>query len=318
MKINKGFLQTLAALQILAFHLWAPVTGSTAESFLLRTGYVGVDLFFLLSAYSLAGKEIDYKKLLKNRAVTIYGRFVAFAVIAFFINGWGFSRLLKILSFAEFFQRGGGSFLWFIPAIMLFYLLYPLFLKWRYRYKVPAVLVVWFAASFALSRAFGYSAVFIFTNRIGAIMAGYLLKTGCGGLDPNGKSCPLKSTGARNTFFAACIAFGYIAMYFWGFRYRLNVPFEDLFYIFSAFAAAGIAGLSAYVPKSRILDAVGGATLEIYAIQMVFGGLAAMKLYKMVNSYLAANIILCLGVIIVSVALNVVYKKAIKRILPGV
>lgn len=318
MKINKGFLQTLAALQILAFHLWAPVTGSTAESFLLRTGYVGVDLFFLLSAYSLAGKEIDYKKLLKNRAVTVYGRFAAFAVIAFFINGWSLSRLLKILSFAEFFQRGGGSFLWFIPAIMLFYLLYPLFLKWRYRYKVPAVLVVWFAASFALSRAFGYSAIFIFTNRIGAIMAGYLLKTGCGGLDPNGKSCPLKSPGARNTLFAACIAFGYIAMYFWGFRYRLNVPFEDLFYIFSAFAAAGIAGLSAYVPKSRILDAIGGATLEIYAIQMVFGGLAAMKLYKMVSSYLAANIILCLGVIIVSVALNVVYKKAIKRILPGV
>lgn len=316
MKINKGFLQTLAALQILVFHLWAPVTGTTVESFILRTGYVGVDLFFLLSAYSLAGKEIDYKKLLKNRAVTIYGRFAAFAVIAFLINGWSPVRLLKILCFAEFFRRGGGSFLWFIPAIMLFYLLYPLFLKWRCRYKVPIVLAVWFAGSLIASGVFGYSAVFIFTNRIGAVMAGYLLKTA--GADPNQYPGLLKSPASRNLFFTACILLGYTAMYFWGFRYRLNVPFEDLFYLFSAFAAAGIAGLSAYVPKSRIMDIIGGATLEIYAVQMVFGGLAAMKLYRLINSYLAANIILCLGVIILSIALNAVYKKAIKRILPGV
>lgn len=301
MKNNKGFLQTLAALQILVFHLWVPITGSLVESFIIKTGYVGVDIFFLLSAYSLAGKDINYASLIKDRALRIYGRFAAFALLAFFVKHWTPSRLLKVLIFSEFFKRGGGSFLWFIPAIMIFYVLYPLFLKWNFKYKVPAVLIVWFAGSLVLSKCFGYKEVFIFTNRIGSVLAGYLLKT-----------YPVKGDRNRTGLYVLLVICGYIAMYFWGFRYRLSVPFEDLYYIFSAAAAAGIAGLSGFVPRGKVWDLIGSASMEIYALQMIFGGQAAMKLYGLLGSRLAANIAVVIGVTAVSIIVSQIYTKLLK------
>ena len=78
MKINKRFLQCIAALQILIFHLWMPLTNTMIEQFLIKTGYMGVDLFFFLSAYSLADKTISYGSFLKNKVIVLYAKFAFF------------------------------------------------------------------------------------------------------------------------------------------------------------------------------------------------------------------------------------------------
>ena len=143
MTINKKFLQVIAAFQILFFHLWAPITSTQIEQFVLKTAYVGVDMFFFLSAYSLAGREIDYVPFLKDRVLKLYAKFAFFVLImALFSKSFGVIRAVKSLTFIEFFQKGGGAFLWFIPAILILYIIYPLFLKWNSRFKVIWVLLI--------------------------------------------------------------------------------------------------------------------------------------------------------------------------------
>lgn len=112
MTINKKFLQVIAAFQILFFHLWAPLTSTQIEQFILKTAYVGVDMFFFLSAYSLAGREIDYVPFLKDRVLKLYAKFAFFVLImALFSKSFGVIRAVKSLTFIEFFQKGGGAFL---------------------------------------------------------------------------------------------------------------------------------------------------------------------------------------------------------------
>ena len=112
MTINKKFLQVIAAFQILFFHLWAPLTSTQIEQFILKTAYVGVDMFFFLSAYSLAGREIDYVPFLKDRVLKLYAKFAFFTLImALFSKSFGVIRVVKSLTLIEFFQKGGGAFL---------------------------------------------------------------------------------------------------------------------------------------------------------------------------------------------------------------
>ncbi len=118
---------TFSALQILIFHLWIIVlSGNQAELFLQKTAYIGVDVFFFLSAYSLQKRKItDIKAYYISRFKSVYLKYAVFTLIAAITSGWTFTRVIKILTGVELFQKGGGAFLWFIPAIMLFYILIP-------------------------------------------------------------------------------------------------------------------------------------------------------------------------------------------------
>ena len=53
-----------AALLIVLFHFYIPVFNNVAETFIYRSAYIGVDLFFFVSASSLSIKsQIDYYTL---------------------------------------------------------------------------------------------------------------------------------------------------------------------------------------------------------------------------------------------------------------
>ena len=126
---NKKVIMSFSALMIIIFHLWINITKPNTNIYLIETylryiGYIGVDIFFFLSAYSLAKNEIDN-----------YLNFIIFGVIAFFFNKWSFLKLLKIIFGIEFLTKGGGSFLWFIPAIMIIYVFLPLYKKLDNKYK---------------------------------------------------------------------------------------------------------------------------------------------------------------------------------------
>lgn len=293
MAVNKKLLQFIAAVWILIYHLWIPLSGSGAEQFLIRIGYVGVDLFFFLAAYSLADKELDYAGFLRDRFLRIYLKFALFVLVAAIYKSWSLIRVCKVLTCIEFFERGGGSFLWFLPTIMLFYIFYPLFLKWKWKYKYVVVLVVWFALSLLLDKGLGYSKCFIFTNRIPVMLAGCFLKT---------HSLPKWTP-------IVCIPVGGVLLYLWGNMPKLNVPFQDFFYVLAIVLVIGIAGVSAYIKPSKAIGLLGSATIEMYALQMIFGPAVVTWIYRMTTNKLLTDLLMLVVTIAASIVLSKIYDK---------
>lgn len=299
MTINKKFLQVIAAFQILFFHLWAPLTSTQIEQFILKTAYVGVDMFFFLSAYSLAGREIDYVPFLKDRVLKLYAKFAFFTLImALFSKSFGVIRVVKSLTLIEFFQKGGGAFLWFIPAILILYIIYPLFLKWNSRFKVIWVLLIWLIAGVFSEHVLSYTTVFIFTNRIPVILAGYLFKTYC-----------THNNNLRRSFIVL-IPLGVLLLHMYGFKVRLNFPIKDMFYVLAIPTVLGLVTLSSYVKKYAVTESLGSITLELYAVQMIFGQRILIWAYNVFNKNALLTNIFVTGVMLL---LAYIISHVIKR-----
>ena len=305
MTINKKFLQVIAAFQILFFHLWAPITSTQIEQFVLKTAYVGVDMFFFLSAYSLAGREIDYVPFLKDRVLKLYAKFAFFVLImALFSKSFGVIRAVKSLTFIEFFQKGGGAFLWFIPAIFILYIIYPLFLKWNSRLKVIWVLLIWLVAGVFSEHVLSYTAVFIFTNRIPVILAGYLFKTYC-----------THNNNLRRSFIVL-IPLGALLLYMYGFKVRLNFPIKDMFYVLAIPTVLGLVTLSSYVKKYAVTESLGSITLELYAVQMIFGQRILIWAYNVFNkNALLTNIFVTGVMLLLAYIISYVIKRGERLII---
>ena len=305
MTINKKFLQVIAAFQILFFHLWAPITSTQIEQFVLKTAYVGVDMFFFLSAYSLAGREIDYVPFLKDRVLKLYAKFAFFTLImALFSKSFGVIRVVKSLTLIEFFQKGGGAFLWFIPAILIFYAVYPLFLKWNSRFKVIWVLLIWLVAGVFSEHVLSYTAVFIFTNRIPVILAGYLFKTYC-----------THNNNLRRSFIVL-IPLGVLLLHMYGFKVRLNFPIKDMFYVLAIPTVLGLVTLSSYVKKYAVTESLGSITLELYAVQMIFGQRILMWAYNVFNkNALLTNIFVTGVMLLLAYIISYVIKRCERLII---
>ena len=305
MTINKKFLQVIAAFQILFFHLWAPLTSTQIEQFILKTAYVGVDMFFFLSAYSLAGREIDYVPFLKDRVLKLYAKFAFFTLImALFSKSFGVIRVVKSLTLIEFFQKGGGTFLWFIPAILILYIIYPLFLKWNSRFKVIWVLLIWLIAGVFSEHVLSYTTVFIFTNRIPVILAGYLFKTYC-----------THNNNLRRSFIVL-IPLGVLLLHMYGFKVRLNFPIKDMFYVLAIPTVLGLVTLSSYVKKYAVTESLGSITLELYAVQMIFGQRILMWAYNVFNkNALLTNIFVTGVMLLLAYIISYVIKRCERLII---
>ena len=314
MTINKKFLQVIAAFQILFFHLWAPLTSTQIEQFILKTAYVGVDMFFFLSAYSLAGREIDYVPFLKDRVLKLYAKFAFFTLImALFSKSFGVIRVVKSLTLIEFFQKGGGAFLWFIPAILILYIIYPLFLKWNSRFKVIWVLLIWLVAGVFSEHVLSYTAVFIFTNRIPVILAGYLFKTYCTGnrdaIMPDNNKMNRTIQILRRSWILL-IPLGVLLLYMYGFKVRLNFPIKDMFYVLAIPTVLGLVTLSSYVKKYAVTESLGSITLELYAVQMIFGQRILIWAYNVFNKNALLTNVFVTGVMLL---LAYIISHVIKR-----
>lgn len=295
MKSNKRFIQLLAAVWILLFHLWIPVTATNMELFLIKTGYIGVDLFFLVSAYSLADKNIEYVPFIKNRFANIYTKYVIFAIIAFFYKKMTVIRLIKMLTMAELFEKGGGAFLWFIPAIMIFYLCYPFFLRIRGEKKVLIALIIWLIAVIMLDKLVGYTDLLIVINRIPVILVGYLLKK--------------KVTG--RWYMLSCIPLGIVLVYYFGYQHKLNIPFTDFYYVLAVPIAIGIFYIGGYIKENRVWEILSTGTLEVYALQMIFGVKLSGWLYRNTGNIIVTNILVIIILFIFAIALAKIYKGVI-------
>ena len=315
---NKKVIMSFSALMIIIFHLWINITKPNTNIYLIETylryiGYIGVDIFFFLSAYSLAKNEIDnYLNFIFKRFKKIYLKFIIFGVIAFFFNKWSFLKLLKIIFGIEFLTKGGGSFLWFIPAIMIIYILLPLYKKLDNKYKIitPIITIITYLILVITLSINKKTTLLIFINRIPIILLGYYFS-----------KLKIFEKLQKNNLLYYCLAlcltiFGLLFNYYLYMNHFYLSYFQDIFYVLSIPLIIGVILLLDKIKSNNLFNYLGSITLEVYAIQMIFGYYLTGKLVKIISNSFLTNIISIVIVILIASLFNLIFnQKNIKKLL---
>lgn len=268
----------LSAIWILVFHFWI-----VESSFIKSIGYIGVDIFFFLSGYSLADKPTW------GRAKVLYIRFALASVVAFFYKGWSLGYLAKVLIGVDLLERGGGAFLWFVPAMIIFYLAYPLFKTGSNRSRI-AMAVIW--VIFALVVVNRYHQLGIVWLRIPVFLLGYYFS-----------KVTLKDS-TRYVIGIVLVLVGTLLAYKFGYRYKLQAPIYNMFYLCAIPLILGVVLLLQKVREYKLVTLVGSATFEIYAIQMIFGYDLMSSLLSITDNILIVNMVTLVVIIFVSILVN--------------
>ncbi len=313
---NKKTIMAFAALQILIFHLWINISSSEIENFIKQISYIGVDIFFFLSGYSLYRSDTGgYFQFIGNRFRNVYGKFILFALVAAWVNKWDMVYALKVIFGIDLIQNGGKAFLWFLPAIMLFYLIVPLYKKFDARNRMVAILtlgVLWLIIALLFTYGVTSVPIAIWWNRVPIFFMGYYLA---------GFHANRKITGHRAaciTGFALIAAADVILAYRYAYKVKLNQPIEDMFYILVIPLAIGIALLISMIKENKLIRAIGSSSLELYAMQMIFGYTWANQILSKTKSIpitdIATMIILIASAIIVHYLYEVIYRFLLEKV----
>jgi len=299
-----------SSLLILIFHLWINIFDRTSnlyniEEFIRTTCFIGVDIFFFLSSYSIAkNNKKNYKEFIISRFKKVYIPYIIFTLIALFYMNLNFKTFIFNITSINLFIKGGGSFLWFIPAIMMLYLILPLYKKIDNKYKITPliVLIIWLILTILFSLYSSYDHLFIFTNRIPIILLGYY----CSKINIFEKM-------NKKTYFilmSLLILFGTIIFY--NFRYT-NISFiKDAFYIFAIPLTLGLILLIDLIPSNKVINLLGSITLEIYAIQMIFGyKITELLLFEQIP--LLTNILTIIIMTILSLIVHYILNKVVTK-----
>ena len=190
-------------------------------------------------------------------------------------------KALQTLLGIELILNGGGSLLWFIPAIMIFYLVVPFYLrlvrKMNNKLLFAIMLVLWFIIMLGLERLTGNHSINIFLCRLPIILLGMLLA----GFEGRWKSSIKLILG-----FLLLITGIFLTQKF-GFEMRLNFLITDVFYVTVIPYVMGIILLSDVIfekAKSYLFSSLGKISLELYCFQMVFGSLIFGKVIRYVDN----------------------------------
>jgi hypothetical protein len=197
----------------------------------------------------------------------------------------------------EFILNGGGSMIWFIPAIMIFYLAVPFYLKLvRKMNNIKLLiisLVIWSGLMLALENFTDNHSLNIFLCRLPIILLGLFLAGYEGKWRVNIKA------GVGVVLLVAGIALNYN----FGYMIKLAFPISDIFYVTAIPYVMGIILCTDVIfakVKSYIFSALGKVSLELYCLQMVFGSLIFGRAIRYVNSSLVAFFIVFAIIFILS------------------
>lgn len=322
-----------SAMQIMIFHLWVYIfRGNELEIFLRQTAFVGVDIFFFLSAFSLGSREIaGYKSFMAGRFKAVYLKFLIFAVVAYIYKGWSLGYFFQVITGIDLIKKGGGAFLWFLPAIMVFYAIFPLIQRCDRKNRIVTFLTtigIWLVAGLVLTMQKKCGQIFVFWNRIPIFMLGYY----CAAFEKVRVLFGEQADNSENVREGACkerrgntasintirgiigvilTVTGFIMAYFFAYKLRLQVPVKDMFYITVIPVSVGLVLLVGMIPEIKAIQIIGAATLEIYAVQMIFGYDIANRVLMLSKNNVITNLVTMLVVVAVSVALQSLYKVTI-------
>src|SRR5579871_2765734 len=189
-------LRGVAIAGVIGFHLFAvPVTATPLASGLslaFRGGFLGVDLFFVISGYLLGGQLFDYLGQ-PGTLVTFYGRriariwplyllFLAFgAALGMDMNWLALLTMTQNIVWAHpGAEAGFAAMTWSLAVEEQFYLLLPLLIWATPRNRTPLLLYALIGASFALrlllmARGETFAARILMPCNLGALLAGVVL-----------------------------------------------------------------------------------------------------------------------------------------------
>lgn len=307
---NKKTIMFFSSILILIFHLWINIFERTSnlyniEEFIRQICFIGVDIFFFLSSYSIANvKSNDYKSFIISRLKKVYIPYIIFAIIALFYMKWDIKTFILNILGINLFLKGGGSFLWFIPAIMIIYILLPLYSKLDNKYKrlIPIItIIIWLISNILLSVYTTFNHIFIFTNRIPIILIGYYFK----------KYNIIENMNKKIYIFLGIILtlVGLFILYYS--RHINIILIKDIFYILGIPLTIGLILLINLIPTNKIINLLGSITLEMYAIQLIIG-YRITEILLLKNSYLLTNILTITNVILFSLLTHYILTKIIR------
>jgi len=300
---NKKTLMFLSSIMIIIFHLWINITSSKVEAYLREICVIGVDIFFFLSAYSiLKKKSINYKEFLKNRFINIYLKFVFFTIVYGIYKKIDVGLFIKTILGIDLFVRGGGSFLWFLPAIMIVYILLPLYKKIdNHKYVLPITFCIYFFLAIWISSCTNIKSIFIFINRIPILLCGYYFA----------KYNVLEKLSKKSYFILTGIllVIGFLFSYTF-YIHKIHLSwFYDINYIVNIPLILGMILFFDRINTNKLFHIIGNSTLEIYGLQMVFGFKITNRIYKMTSSKLVTNLLVIFVIMTLSILLSSSFKK---------
>ena len=302
---NKKTIMAFSALLILLFHLWILITKSQVEVYLRHMCVIGVDLFFFVSAYSIAKRDtIVYKDFFIDRVKKVYLKFVLFAIIATFYFGWDVIRFIKIIFGIELFERGGGALLWFLPAIMLVYLILPLYKKVDSIYpKLTPFLTIssYLVLSIIISSFTTWKNLFILTNRIPILLFGYYFAKYNVFEFLNGHKFRYWITTS------AALIFGFLLSYFVYMNHWSVSWYRDIFYILYLPFSIGMVLLLDQIKVNLLIERIGSVTLELYGLQMIFGFKLASAIFQSIHRKLFSNVVTIVILIVMALVIQYIF-----------
>jgi len=276
----------IAAIWIFLFHeqehewakvFFSPQWLSYASYFAKRIGFSGVDIFLLMSGIGLVYAREKHKLSVfyMRRIQRVFIPFVLVAVAAMYFEKWSFIVFLKKAFFFDFLFVGISSFLWFVPAILILYICFPLYYKCFKKANSKLIFTlcavgVWLTLSMLLKDTMRAD-LYGFTNRIPIFLIGIQL-----GWVLREKN--LKITTGAWIVLALVFALGCILTFFTIYKDMfLLVPASGCF-IPSAllaisstfFSAKFFSIISKYTPGiwiTKIFSFFGTISLEIYCVQ---------------------------------------------------
>ena len=285
---RRSSLMGFAILSIILFHfaMYGNLLRFQAIDFLFGKGYLGVDVFFFLSAYGLcyslnkySTKEFYIRRL--KKLFPVYLLFLAFLFLAFPASrgsSWILTSIYQITGLSMFVKL---DIEWFIPALILLYAVFPLLYKglfalYRKGFGAICCLIIIIAlVCIPLSRFVHY----LFAFRLLIIILGILTYFA---LHDNDKAFLLG-------IYALC---AFLGILFIG-QDRLNVSLTGSLFIPLLLYAIG--QVSIPFERFKILPFVGSHTLEIYLAQCLA-----------FNHFMASNFMRFVPASLVSLAITIV------------
>ena len=320
----------IAAVWIFVFHEWIQLTDNQdtgihiinfLERYIKAIGFCGVDIFLMLSGIGLTF-AIGKGSLLSfyyRRIKRILLPFLAIAVIRWRLEHWETKYFIGNITGWRFYTENMYTFLWFVPAIITLYLLFPLYYKLFLAVKnkiffTVGAIEIWLLITL-LVRDHMRNDLFGFTNRIPVFIIGILF----GWMTQNKKEIVFTVQTWLTILITAILGLylAYIANFY---GYGLIVPVSNccipncLIAISLPFLIAKALYFLEQKIKQlgnllfRILAFFGGFSLEFYCLQEWYGGRVIPSMRDNGWTNFGIDIMLFLQVTLISFVASIVFK----------
>jgi len=280
---HRSSLMGLSALLIFCFHTTPRLFSgipflADAENLWLWQSVVGVDVFFLLSSFGLAylfnRKPFAWGPYLTKRFLRVWPPMMIMNIVLTIACGWDFMRFLGNALMLRQLLIDPTSLLWFVPAILLFYLIAPVYyFRILVRSKHPARITAFFilaAAVFGIVLLMGLDDSYsIILFRLPVFLLGFRWgKMAADGESFSSKSHLLWSIAAIVAILLNhLIRTGRIPADYLSFAFLLNLPIAAALVLWTTrFFLILPRCFSKENPFLRLLAFYGGISLEFYCV----------------------------------------------------